>query len=108
MTIRCADLWNLSTLNAEETQSSFSLGFVDPQCGMFASRGFPPHHAMPDCRCRLDGVSGWLPTLGHSPARPRLPTRRYLPAFSLPNGGDDAAYETLMDLGHVPPRELRR
>ena len=25
----CADLWNLSTPNAEETQSSFSLGFVD-------------------------------------------------------------------------------
>ena len=33
----CADLWNLSTPNAEETQSSFSLGFVDPQCGMFAT-----------------------------------------------------------------------
>ena len=43
---RRADLWNLSTPNAEETQSPFSLGFVDPQCGMFASPGFPPHHAI--------------------------------------------------------------
>ena len=48
-------LWILSTPNAEETQSPFSLGFVDSRCGHVSSFvGFPPQHAMSDCRCLGD------------------------------------------------------
>ena len=58
-------LWILSTPNAEETQSSFSLGFVDSQCGHVSPSGafrpgaFLPHHATSGCRCRLDGMPRW-------------------------------------------------
>ena len=58
-------LWILSTPNAEEAQSPFSLGFVDAQCGHVSLSGaflpgaFLPHHAMSDCRCRLGDMPRW-------------------------------------------------
>ena len=58
-------LWILSTPNAEEAQSPFSLGFVDAQCGHVSLSGalmpgvFLPHHATPGCRCRLGGMPPW-------------------------------------------------
>jgi hypothetical protein len=86
-----ADLWNLSTPNAEETQSPFSLGFVDPQCGMFATPGFPPHHAMSDCRCRLAGVSCWSPRQHHFTAGPQSPAEAAVVLTASSCGHDLAA-----------------
>ena len=47
-----SDLWNLSTPNAEEAQSPFSLGFVDnSRCGHVSPFvGSPPQHATSDGR----------------------------------------------------------
>ena len=45
------DLWNLSTPNAEGTQSPFSLGFVDSRCGHVSPFvGSSPQHATSDGR----------------------------------------------------------
>ena len=45
------DLWNLSTPNAEEAQSPFSLGFVDSRCGHVSPFvGSSPQHATSDGR----------------------------------------------------------
>ena len=73
-------LWILSTPNAEEAQSPFSLGFVDAQCGHVSLSGafmpgaFLPHHATPGCRCRLGGMPPW-------PSRPHdLGPLLFLPA----------------------------
>jgi hypothetical protein len=58
-------VWTLSTPNAEETQSPFSIGFVDSRCGHVSPfADAPPQNATPDGRCRLGGMPRW-------PSRPQ-------------------------------------
>ena len=57
------DLWNLSTPNAEEAQSPFSLGFVPSRCGhelVLTNPRSSAQHATSDCR-RLGGMPRWPP-----------------------------------------------
>ena len=73
-------LWILSTPNAEETQSSFPIGFVDSRCGhvssvsssgAFSPGAFLPHHATSTCRCHLEAWA-FLPHHATSGCRCRL------------------------------------